>query len=186
MTHKYTERCIRKRRLYKGRAIDFCVDTVALSSGLQTQREYLSHPGAVAVVPLLDPVKHPDPRILLVRQYRYPVQNLTLEIPAGKLDEHERPGSCVRRELEEETGYKARRITPMISYWPTPAFATEILHIYLAQGLVGGRYNPDEDELIHPEILRLRPLLQMIRAGRIRDSKTIIGLLYFVQWRRRT
>lgn len=166
-----------RRRVYRGRAVDFLVDTVRLPTGLKAQREYLDHPGAVAVVPLLEASR--DPRILFVRQYRHPVRELTYEIPAGKLSRGEKPLACVRRELEEETGYRAGRLERLLSYWPTPAFANEVIHIYTARGLSRGVFRPDEDELIEPAVLRLSRALLMIRRGRIKDSKTLIALLSF-------
>ncbi|HRY29784.1 MAG TPA: NUDIX hydrolase, partial [Elusimicrobiota bacterium] len=147
--------------------------------------EYLGHPGAVAVVPVLDD-RSADPRLLLVRQFRYPVGELTLELPAGKLDGREAPVRCVRRELEEETGYTARRVWKMLSYWPTPAFANEIIHVFGASGLRRGTYSPDEDEIIEPVVLRLSRVLEMIRRGRLRDSKTIVGLLAFSRWMKKS
>lgn len=181
MPRSFIEKLIRRREVYKGRAVGFRVDTVRLPDGGKAVREYLDHPGAVAVVPVLKP--GPDPSLLFVRQHRYPVGETTLEIPAGKLDKGENPLPCVYRELEEETGYKPRRVEKLLSYWPTPAFANEIIHIYVADRLVRGRFNPDEDEIIEPVIVTLSRALQLIRQGRIKDSKTLIALLSFARWR---
>ena len=174
------EKAVDRRRLHKGRAVDFWVDKVRLPSGVTAMREYLGHPGAVAVVPVMD--KAADPRILFVRQYRYPVGEVTYEIPAGKLDPGEKPLACVRRELEEETGRQAREIRKLVSYWPTPAFANEIIHIFVARDLREGTFRPDEDEIIQPVVLPLSRALRRIKSGAIKDSKTIIGLLAFSRW----
>jgi len=179
--HPYWERPLRRRRVHKGKAVDFWSDTVRLSTGVTAVREYLGHPGAVAAVPVLE--GGADPKILMVAQYRYPVGEMTLEIPAGKLDKGENPLACVRRELSEETGYGAKKITKLLSFWPTAAFANEIIHIYIARSLTKGRPNPDADEMIHAAAFRLSELFRRIRRGRIKDSKTIIALLAFAKFR---
>ena len=114
---------------------------------------------------------------MLVRQYRFPVRRTTLEIPAGKFDGRENPLACIRRELREETGYSARKIKKLLDFWPTPAFANERLTIYLAEGLIPGALDPDPDEFLEVVVLPFREALRMVRCGRIRDSKTVIGLL---------
>jgi ADP-ribose pyrophosphatase len=162
--------------------VDFWADTVRMPGGNLAVREYIGHPGAVAVIARLD--RGSDPRLLFVRQYRYPVKEVTHEIPAGKLARGEDPRRCVRRELEEETGYRARRVKKLLSYWPTPAFADEVIHIFEASGLYKGRFHPDEDEVIEPVALRLGEALSLIRRGRVRDSKTVVGLLAYARWRR--
>ena len=174
------ERPLRRRRVHKGTAVDFWSDTVRLPSGAVGTREYLGHPGAVAVVAVKESGR--DPKILFVRQYRYPVKEVTWEIPAGKLDRGEKPLPCVRRELEEETGFRARRVRKLLSFWPTAAFADEIIHVYLARDLRPGAFRPDEDEFLEPAVLPLSRALDMVRRGRIKDSKTIIALLVFSRW----
>ena len=176
---KLVETLVRKRTVYDGKAIDLCVDEVRLPNGAIATREYLDHPGAVGVVPVL-----PDGCVVLVRQYRYPVGQVTLELPAGKLGEGEDPLACVARELAEETGYTATRFTPLLDYWPTPAFANEVLHLYVADGLQPGDVHPDEDEFIEKVELPLEEALDLARRGYIKDSKTLVGLLAFAAWRR--
>lgn len=168
---------IRRKRIYHGEAVDFWSDTVRLPDGGASVREYLGHPGAVAVIAVKE--DGPDPKLLFVRQYRYPVKQVTLEIPAGKLSKGERPLPCARRELEEETGFRAGKVKHLLSFWPTPAFADEIIHIFVARNLRSGTFNPDADEFIEPIVLPLSRALQMVRRGRIRDSKTIVGLLAY-------
>jgi len=173
------ETFVRKKTVWRGRAVDFRVDTVRLPNGKLATREFLDHPGAVGVIPLL-----PDGRVVMVRQYRHPVREVTLELPAGKLDPRESPLSCVKRELREETGFTARKITPLIQYWPTPAFANEVLHLYVAEGLKAGKMNTDEDEFLECVTLPLRRALELARRGEIKDSKTVIGLLACAVWKR--
>ena len=168
----FVETVVRRRLVHRGRAIDFYADTVRLPDGAKAFREYVGHPGAVAVVPFLDRTT-----VVLVRQYRYPVGATTWEIPAGKLDKGEPPLKALRRELREETGYSARRVRRLLTFWPAPAFSNERLHIYRADGLVPGRARPDEDEFIEARPLPLKTALGWISSGKIRDAKTVIGLL---------
>ncbi len=155
-----------------GNAVAFRIDQVKLPNNKLAQREYLDHPGAVAVMAFLAPKK-----ILMVKQYRHPVREITWEIPAGKLAKGESPLLCVQRELEEETGYKAGRIKKLISFWPTAAFANEVIHIYIATRLKKGTAHPDEDEFLGCEAWPYEKALRLIKSGKIKDSKTIIALL---------
>ncbi len=166
------ETFVRKKRIWKGRAVNFDVDTVRLPDGKLATREYMDHPGAVGVVPFLD-----MDTIVMVRQYRHPVYEVTLELPAGKLDPGESKLACVRRELAEETGYTAKTIRPLIDYWPTPAFANEVLHLYTAAGLKAGKVHADEDEFIEAVHVPFKKALAMVLDGRIMDSKTVVAIL---------
>jgi ADP-ribose pyrophosphatase len=132
----------------------------------------LTHPGAVGVLAFTAPQK-----ILLVKQYRFPVRQFTYEIPAGKLSLHEKPLACVNRELEEETGYRAGKVKKLLSYWPTAAFSTEVIHLYVATQLVPTQMHPDEDEFIELVSVTPRQIEHWMRTGKIRDSKTLIAYL---------
>ncbi|MDD5208688.1 MAG: NUDIX hydrolase [Elusimicrobiales bacterium] len=162
----------KKRVLYSG-VVDFRADTVTLPNGKMATRAFMAHPGAVAVLPVLD-----DGRVVLVRQYRYPVAEATLEIPAGKLNSvSDKPLGRVKAELKEETGYTAASIKPLITFWPTTAFSNEVLHIYTASGLRGGiQQNLDEDEFVNVEIMPFEKALGFVKRGVIKDAKTIIAL----------
>ncbi|HKB90000.1 MAG TPA: NUDIX hydrolase [Opitutaceae bacterium] len=172
LTKRYQERFHKNLHLYKGKAVGFRADQIKIPGNRLAQREFLAHPGAVGVLAFESPQK-----IILVKQYRYPVRQFTYEIPAGKLSQGEDSGACVRRELEEETGFRARKISKLMSYWPTAAFSTEVIHLYVATGLFPTRANPDEDEFI--ELVRVSPkqLEGWMRSGKIRDSKTLIAYL---------
>jgi ADP-ribose pyrophosphatase len=161
------------RRLFDkpGPAVGFRIDEIRLPNGKTALRQYLDHPGAVAVIPLIAPDK-----VVMVRQFRYPVNCVTLEIPAGKLDKNEQPLLCVKRELEEETGMKAGRVRKLLSFWPTATFANEIIHVYVADKLKPGNAHPDEDEFLATEIWPLKKLYAEIDAGRVQDAKTLIAL----------
>jgi ADP-ribose pyrophosphatase len=169
---RFVEKFVRGRTVFRGNAVNFRVDTVRLPNGKRATREYMDHPGAVAVVPFLD-----EDTVVLVRQYRYPVGETTYEIPAGKLDAGERLRPCLERELREETGYTAGRITHLIDYWPTPAFANEILHVYVADHLEPGKMSPDEDEFLEAVVVPFDKALRWVLSGKIKDSKTVIALL---------
>lgn len=169
--HPYTEKKHKRRLVFSG-TVDFRADTVTLPNGKRSTREFVDHPGAVAVLPVL-----PDGRIVFVRQFRYPVGVATLEIPAGKLNSAaDNPLARVKAELKEETGYTAASIKPLLSYWPTPAFSTEVLHVFTATGLRGGKPEPDEDEFLTLETIPFEKAWRMVLNGRIRDSKTVIAL----------
>ncbi len=166
-----TESFHRKKIVYSG-AVDFRADTVTLPNGRKATRAFMSHPGAVAVLPVLN-----DGRVVLVRQYRYPVAGATLEIPAGKLNSiSDKPLGRIKAELKEETGYTAASIKPLISFWPTTAFSNEVIHIYTASGLRGGAQNLDDDEFVNVEIMPFEKAWGLLGKGIIKDAKTIIAL----------
>lgn len=169
--HPYTEKRHKKRLLFSG-TVKFRADTVTLPNGKRSTREFMEHPGAVAILPVL-----PDGRLVFVRQYRYPVGEATLEVPAGKLHHpKDDPLARARAELREETGFTAGKLTRSLSFWPTPAFSDEILHVYFATGLKAGAPDPDDDEFLTLETLPLEKAWRMVKTGKIRDSKTVIAL----------
>ncbi|MGM9540660.1 NUDIX domain-containing protein [Anaerovibrio sp.] len=148
-------------------------DTVKLPNGSIAYREWIKHPGAAAVLPIM-----PDGRLIFVRQYRYPIQQVTLEIPAGKLDaEGEDPFECAGRELSEETGYQADKYTYLTKLATTVGFSNEFIYIYAAEGLTPGRQHPDEDEFINVCILTMEEAMEKIRSGEICDAKSITAVL---------
>ena len=162
--------------LYKGKVFDHQVDEIEYESGNKGIREIAIHPGGAVVVPIKD-----DGKIILVKQFRYPFQKTLIELPAGKLDKGEDPLICATRELEEETGYKAKEINKLGEIYTAPGYCTEILHIYMAKGLTSGNHNREEGE--HGmEILELSvdEIEKMIAEGEIKDAKTITGL-YFLK-----
>ena len=164
-------RCVKRRVLHRGRIFTL-VQEVLDVDGHRAVRETLVHPGAVVILPLL-----PDGRVVCVRQYRRAVGRELLELPAGTLEPGESPRACAARELEEETGWRARRIRQVACFYPAPGSTSERLLLFLAQGLVPGRMKLDSDEMVRPVLVPLRMAQAMARRGRIRDGKTIIGLL---------
>ena len=166
------ERTIESQRIYKGRVVGLRVDTVQLPQGRVTQREIVEHGGAVAVVPL-----DTEMNVLLVRQYRKPVEQELLEVPAGGLEEGEDPETCARRELEEETGYTAGQMERLAYFFTTPGFCNEEMHAFLATVLAPGRAHPEADESIEVVRVPLASVPEMIQRGEIRDAKSIVCLL---------
>ena len=159
--------------IYDGKILHVERWQVTCPNGSSATREIVVHKGAAAVVPV-----YPDGTTLLVRQHRVAVDRVTLEIPAGKLDSvSEDPLDCAVRELEEETGLRAGRMTLLTSLLTTPGFCTEKIAIYLAQDLTQGQTHPDEDEFLDLVRMPLEEAVAKIMRGEIRDSKTICGLL---------
>ncbi|MDR3112722.1 MAG: NUDIX hydrolase [Elusimicrobiota bacterium] len=165
------EKLIKKNKIYSGTAAEFYCDEVELPNGKKARREYLNHPGAAAVLAFID-----TENIVMVKQYRYPVGQITYEIPAGKMDKGERPEICAKRELEEETGYKPKTLEKLISFCPSTAFSNEILHIFISFDIEKGNANPDDDEFVSKEIISFKTAFEMVKSGKILDSKTIIAL----------
>lgn len=157
----------------KGKSTEYRVDEILFENGRRAIRDYMVHPGAVAVLAIY------KGRFILVRQFRYPVKSETYEIPAGKLEKGENPLDCAARELEEETGFRAEKISPLLSFYPTSAFSTEIIHIFYAENLIKKKARPDDDEHIRTVLIQEKTLQKMIAKGRIKDSKTILAFLYF-------
>jgi ADP-ribose pyrophosphatase len=164
-----------RREVYRGRIVNLVVDDITTDQGINTIREVFQHPGGAAVVPLL-----PGGDVLLVRQFRYPMQEYLLELPAGKIEGGEAPEETAARELIEEVGHQAARLTKIAECYPTPGFCDEKLHIYLAEGLTPLQAAGDDDEDL--EIVRLTraELQEHLQHGRFRDAKTIIGIQHLL------
>ena len=145
----------------------------------------LRHPGASAVVPCLDDPAGADPSVLLIRQFRHAADDFIWEVPAGRLDPGESPEACARRELEEETGMRARALERLTTIYTTPGFTDERIHLYLARGLEPGAQRREADEFMELHTLRWSEVLELVRSGQIVDGKTLTSLL-FVECFRRT
>ena len=163
---------------FKGVLLDVRRDVVAMPDGSHATREYVVHPGAVVVVPILD-----DGRLVVERQFRYPVGCVMLELPAGKLDAGESPLVCGQRELIEETGYRAREWALAGVLHNAVAYSTEVIHIAFARGLAPGERALDVGELIELERMSEAQLDAAAASGAITDAKTLIGLLWLQKWR---
>lgn len=164
------EERISGERLFEGRMLRLERDMVRLSNGSETSREVVRHPGAVGIIALR------DQHVLLVRQYRYPIAQETLEIPAGKIDPNEAPEACAQRELREETGYRGT-LEHLSTFYTTPGFTDEVIHLFFAHDLVWDPLVPDEDELIGLERIPWDEAVQKALRNEFNDAKTMLGIL---------
>ena len=168
-----TEEKISSQEIYDGHILHITCDTVRLPNGKTATREVAWHKGAVAIVPLLE-----DGSVLMERQFRYPLNRVVLEIPAGKLDTADEDHlEAAKRELREETGAVAERYTDLGIMAPSVAILSEKLHIFLAEGLTFGETSPDDDEFLTVEPIKLSVLIDMIMSGEIQDSKTQVAIM---------
>lgn len=166
------------KRIYKGRIVGLSVHRIRVG-GRTVTRELVEHPGAAAVLAF-----DGDGKVVLVRQDRYP-HGEAIEVPAGTLERGERPRDCAIRELQEETGYRARRMARLLSFHPSIGYNTEVIHCYVATGLEPAPSNPDDDEKITVVRMGIDRVIGMIRSGRITDSKTICSVLTYAARRGR-
>jgi len=160
-----------KKPIYKGKVIDLSLETVMLPNGTTTSLEIIAHPGAAAVVPMKN-----EQTVIMIRQYRHAVGGFIYEIPAGKLHPNEDPRNCAAREVEEEIGFRVGKLELLLSFFTTPGFTDEIIHIFGGSDLTPGTQDLDVDEVLEIVELPLAKAMEMIRAGEIKDGKTIIGL----------
>jgi len=169
----FTETQLTTRTVYKGRLLHVLEDEVRLPDGKQARREYVRHPGATAMVPMLD-----ERTVVLVRQYRYPVGRHFYEIPAGKIDPGEAPEATARRELREECGYEAADWRHLTTLHPCIGYSDERIELFLARNLTHVGHSPDDEEFLEVVPLALTEALAWIRDGKITDPKTVVGLLW--------
>jgi ADP-ribose pyrophosphatase len=169
----------RHERVYSGKVLDLDVDEVEEPGGVRGLREVVRQIGSVAALPV-----HDDGRIVLVRQYRYPVDAHVWELPAGRRDPGEAPERAAGRELEEEVGLRARSLEPLLTFWTTPGFCDEVMHLFRATGLEPVPPRPDEDEDIETATFTLDEARAMMTRGEIREGKTVVALLLESERRR--
>ena len=160
--------------MFKGRVFGVRRESVVEPGGVEATREIVTHPGSVVVLPVF-----PDGHILMIRQYRHAVGQYLWELVAGSKDRGESFEKGAHRELLEETGYRARRMRKLLDLFPTPGFVSENMVIFLAEGLKLGKAQPEADEKIEMRIFSLGEIEDWIRAGRIRDAKSVAGILYY-------
>ncbi len=166
-------RTLKSKTIYRGRIVDLKLDRVIEPGGVETTREILYHPGSVVVIPHM-----PDGRLILVRQYRYAARQFMWELVAGGLEKGESPRQGARRELMEEAGYRARTLKKLIEFYPSPGILSEKMHLVEAWDLTPAQGTPDEDERIEVGFFTLNDIVKMIRAGKIHDGKTLVGILW--------
>lgn len=171
------EHCRTSEIVFSGNLLTVYRDEVILPNDRPGSREYIKHPGAVVVIPWLE-----NDRIILERQYRYPLRQEFLELPAGKLNPDEDPFAAIKRELREETGYIAQQWNFLGKIHPCIGYANEEMRLYLAQQLTLTQSDLDDDELLEITEMTLDDALKAIRSGLITDAKTIIGLFWAEKW----
>ena len=164
---------INSTKVFSGKLIDLYLDNVRLPNGKKSTREWVNHPGAVCIVPILN-----NGDILLIRQFRYGPREEFIEIPAGKLDKNEDPLKCGLRELEEETGYKSNKLTFLTNIHPAIGFSNEKMWMYLAEELELSKKKLDEDEFLELLPTPLNQAIEWVFSGKITDVKTIIGIMW--------
>lgn len=167
------EKTIEEKNIYDGKILNLKLQKVELPNGKVTKREIVKHPGAVAIIAYVD-----EETILLVEQFRKAVDKVLLEIPAGKIESGEEIELCGRRELEEETGYRAEKFEYLGKIYTSPGFCDEIIYIYKAEKLVKGIVGGDEDEFINLHKVKVNKLKEMIKNGEVCDAKTISAFMY--------
>jgi ADP-ribose pyrophosphatase len=172
------EETLSSKVLFDGRAIKVRVDTVRRPDGRRTTREIVEHAAVIAVIPVDN-----DGNILLVRQFRKPVEKELLEIPAGGIDPGEDAEAAVIRELQEEIGFRPGRLERLGGFYSAPGYATEYIHLYLAADLVPGRLHAEDTDEIKLVRVPLAQVPDLISSGKIEDAKSIAGLLYFLEFR---
>ncbi len=172
-----TAQVLSSTTIYEGPVFGIRRDEVIEPSGVRAIREVITHPGSVVVLPVL-----PDGRILLIRQYRHATRQYLWELVAGRMDPGETPKAAAARELIEETGYRAKRFRVFLDVFPTPGFLEERMFILLAEGLTAGEAEPEEDEKIVSRAYNRKELEEMMRGGKLRDAKSIAGILYYFRF----
>ncbi|MBH0229666.1 NUDIX hydrolase [Halobacillus yeomjeoni] len=172
---KFEEKTYHTETIYSGKIVELNIDSVTLPDGNTSKRELIKHPGAVAVIALT-----PDGKLVCVEQYRKPLEKSLVEIPAGKLEEGEAPYTCALRELEEETGYTTKHLQKLTSFYTSPGFADEIVHLYFTDEVtpLEEKVDGDEDEFVELMELTLEEAEQMEKEQRIHDAKTAYALLF--------
>ena len=171
------EKQLSTKCIYDGVVVKVKKDEVLCENGITSIRECVSAPGGVAILAII------DNKVLLVKQYRYVVQEETIELPAGKIEPNEDLAICALRELEEETGYSAKEMNKIFTFYPTPGFCSEVLHIYEAKNIfkLDTPKDMDEDEVINSYFVDLKEAYNQVLDGTIKDSKTMIAIQYAYQ-----
>ena len=171
------------KHVFDGKVFSVTSDKVKEPNGIVARRDVVHHSGSVVILAIDE--TGGEPRVLLERQYRYATRDYLLELPAGSLDPGEEPLAAGKRELMEETGYRARQWKRALRFYPSPGFLDEVMTIYLARGLTAGDAQPEADESIAYQLVPLAHAIKMVLSGKIRDGKTISGVLWLAESLRR-
>lgn len=168
----FNEKTIEVKKIYDGKIIKLELQTVELCNKNNAEREIIRHKGGVAIIPITE-----NHEIIMVRQFRKPFDEEVLEVPAGKIEKDEKPEICAIRELREETGFDADKITFMNVMYPSPGYTDEKIYIYKAEGLKEGDLSLDDDEFLYVEKYTLKQAVEMVQTGVLKDAKTIIAIM---------
>jgi ADP-ribose pyrophosphatase len=169
---KLWEKDIESKKIFEGRLLNLRVDKVELPTGKSATREIVEHPGAVAIVAITA-----DKELVMVRQFRKPTAEILLEVPAGVPKQAEAGVDCARRELEEETGFRAKKVKKVWEGYASPGYSNELIQFYLAEEMTHIKQNTDEDEFIEVDLVDIDACMDMLKNGKIRDNKTMIGIM---------
>jgi ADP-ribose pyrophosphatase len=172
------EKTLKRKRIYKGRIVGLREDTVKLMNGVVSKREIVEHPGAVAIIAITK-----DNKMVLINQFRKPAEKVLIEIPAGLVHKEESDIEGAQRELTEESGYIAGKIREVFRGYSSPGYSTEIIKFYLATDIKRSVQKCDVDEIIKVKLYPLKQCLKMLRAGKIQDNKTAIGIMIANLWK---
>ena len=163
------------KKIYDGKVLKLYRDEVEFPNKLKSAREVVEHSGGVSVL-----AENEEGKVLLIKQYRYPVDEVIYEIPAGKLEPDEEIEECAKRELREETGYTAERFTKLFEFFPTPGYSTETIYIYQAKNLEFVGNDLEEGEYIEVVPKTKKEIKELFKSGKIKDSKTLIAVMYYL------
>ena len=175
--HGKLAKVLNSQMVYEGKVFGIRRDEVIEPSGVRTTREVVTHPGSVVVLPVLA-----NGQILLIQQYRHAVKQYLWELVAGRIDAGETPKEAAARELIEETGYRATKFRIFLEVFPTPGFLEEKMFLLIAEGLTAGQPQPEDDEKIVSRTYNRKQLEEMIRTKKLRDAKSIAGILYYLRF----
>jgi ADP-ribose pyrophosphatase len=178
-----TARVLSTEVVYTGSVFRVVHDKIVEPGGRRNERDVIRHNGSVVILALDASKSKKNPWIAMERQYRHAAGQFLWELPAGKIDAGEEPLEAAKRELIEETGYRAKKWTPLVEYYASPGFLGESMKLFLAEGLQAGEAQPEEDEAIELRLVKLSQVLKMIEKGAIHDGKTLTGVLWYARFR---
>jgi ADP-ribose pyrophosphatase len=178
-TMKGKAKVLKSTMVYRGKVFGVRQDQVEEPTGVRATRELITHSGSVVIMPVFE-----DGRILMIRQYRHAARQYMWELVAGRMDPGESVKKAAARELKEETGYRAKRLSEFLEFFPSPGFLEERMHILLAEGLTAGKAEPEADEKIFSHAYTVDELKQMMKTGELCDAKSIAGVLYYLTFLR--